>query len=254
MMRVTQIFILLILLIFGSANAAEKIKHPGQDVSGSIKLNYMSKIELPPGLWKVAAIKKTMGGGKWVDVSLIQEVENKIKAWLTISYPTNTNGNGWYKGDNNVCDDYDGQQSNYHEKKIKTNAGYINSGHCSSVWVSNWLDESTWDYWDIAELTHDYIRENNFSYPSALVFLESAWYSKENLISIAYAYNPEFSMITTSPYKDFDKSQWFKHNIDSHPDKKSFVDKAISIQKKTIISSYKAFGKRKPIDLTLYDF
>jgi hypothetical protein len=249
-----KICIIFLTLLFTNFAYAQKIKHPGQEVSGLVKLSYMTKINLPDGKWEVVSKNKENGGVGWVDVSLIQTEGNKIKAIAVIQYPTNTNGYGWYESSNDICDDYSGQKSNFHKKKVKEDAGYIMSGYCANVWTSNWIAADSWDSWDTMELIHTYIANNNLNYPPALTMLDSKWYSKENLVIIYYMYNPEFNGLATNRKVDFKKSDWHIYNVDKYPSKKLFIDKVINIQKQTISNSLKSFSKRKPIDLSFYDF
>tara|TARA_B110000858_G_C17785619_1_gene467113 strand:- start:223 stop:984 length:762 start_codon:yes stop_codon:yes gene_type:complete len=249
-----KISIIFLTILLANSAYAQKIKHPGQEISGLVKLSYMTKINLPPGNWEVVSKNKVNGGVGWVDVSLIQTEGNKIKAIAIIQYPTNTSAYGWYKSSDDICDDYSNQQSNFHQKKVKENAGYIMSGFCANVWTSNWIAADSWDSWDTMEKIHTYIANNNLNYPPALTMLDSKWFSKENLVTIYYMYNPEFNGLATNAKVNFKKSDWHKYNIDKHPSKKLFIDKAVNMQNKTILNSLKSFSKRKPIDLSLYDF
>ena len=251
---ILKVFVVCIYLFSFQAAHAQKIKYPGQEVSGLVNLNYMSKINLPVGNWEVVSKNKVNGGSGWVDVSLIQTEANKIKAIAIVQYPTKPSGNGWYKSSDDICDDYSGQKSNFHQKKIKEDAGYIMSGFCANVWTSNWLAASSWDSWGTMELIHTYIANNNLNYPPALTMLDSKWYSKENLVIIYYMYNPEFNGLATNAKVDFKKSDWHKYNVDKYPSKKLFIDKVVNIQKQTISNSLKSFSKRKPIDLSFYNF
>jgi hypothetical protein len=249
-----KIFIVCVFLFSFQTAHAQKIKHPGQEVSGMVKLTYESKVILPNGVWTVAGMTKSHGFPAWKYVSLVQRISNNIKAILIISYPKNPVTNGWYKGNDNTCDDYEGQNSNYHSKKIKENANIIKSGYCNSVYVENDVDASLWDSWDIMENMHNYIADNNLNYPPALIMLDSKYYSKINSLNIYYGYNPDFSSIDTIANINWKKSDWHKYNIEKHPSKNSLMKKIIAIQNNTIASSLPGFKKRKPIDLSFYDF
>ena len=128
------------------------------------------------------------------------------------------------------------------------------SGYCSSIYVENFVDASLWDSWDIMEKTHTYISDNNLIYPPALVIIDSKYYSKINLMGIYYAYNSNFSKVATSAKVDWKKSDWHKYNIEKYPSKNEFMNKVINRQKMTIENSFKGFSKRKPIDLSFYNF
>ena len=248
------ILIVLFLFTFTNSVFAQKIKHPGQEVSGFVSLSYESKIILPEGSWTVAGMTKSHVYPPWKTVSLVQSISSSIKALLVIEYPGNPVNNGWYKGSNNTCDDYEGQNSNYHSAKIKEQANSIISGYCNSVYVENYIDASLWDSWDIMEKTHDYITDNDLRYPPALIILDSKFYSKINLLNIYYGYNPDFSSVATTAKVNWKKSDWHKYNIEKYPSKNDFMKKIIAIQNNTIASSLPGFKKRKPVDLSLYSF
>ena len=254
MMRVTQIFILLILLIFGPANAAEKVKYVGQELSGEIKLTHENKIFLPPGMWEVSAITKTRGSTPWFNAAFVQIANSEIKAVLIIGYPREPVTNGWYRGSDDICDDYDGQQSNFHDKNVKTQANAIMSGICSAIYANTDVDQSLWDGWDVMRDTHEFIAQKNVKeYPAGLIHIDSSWYAKTHMANIYYSYNPEFSHIT-SKRGDWTKSDWSKYKIDDFPIKKAFMNKAIFSHQMVIDNSLKGYKKRKPVDLTPYDF
>lgn len=250
-----KILIVCIYLFSFQTVHAQKIKHIGQEISGLVKLTYESKVLLPSGDWTVAGMTKHHGNPPWKAVSLVQSISNSIKAFLIIQYPANsTAGYGWYQGEDDTCDDYEDQNSNFHSKKIDVKSNYIMSGYCNSIYVENNVDASMWDSWDIMENTHDYIRDNDLNYPPALIILDSKYYVKNNLVNIYYGYNPDFSKIATSANIYWKKSDWHKYNIENHPSKNNLMNKIIAIQNNTIATSLPGFKKRKPIDLSLYSF
>ena len=46
---IKKVILILFLFTFTNSVFAQQIKHPGQEVSGLVKLNYMTKINLPDG-------------------------------------------------------------------------------------------------------------------------------------------------------------------------------------------------------------
>ncbi|MDA7763644.1 hypothetical protein N8903_01605 [Pelagibacterales bacterium] len=251
---ILKVFVVCIYLFSFQAAHAQKIKYLGQEISEMVKLTYESKVILPNGVWTVAGMTKSHGYPVWKSVSLVQNISNNIKALLIITYPRDPVINGWYKGSDDTCDDYEGQNSNYHSKKIKEKANAIMSGYCNSVYVESDVDASLWDSWDIMENTHNYIADNNLNYPPALIMLDSKYYSKINLLNIYYGYNPDFSSIDTTANINWKKSDWNKYNIEKHPRKNAFMKKIIAIQNDTIVLSLPGFKKRNPVDLSLYNF
>ena len=255
MKKINKLFLipLFLIFIFGSANA-EKVNYVGQELSGEIKLTYETKVILPPGMWEVSAMTKKNQYPVWMETAFVQIDNSKIKAILIIGYPKEPVTNGWYKASDTPCDDYEGQQSNFHEKKIKTSAGFIMSGSCSAIYANTNVDQSLWDRWDVMRDTHEFIAKKNVNiYPVALIHIESNWYTKENAVEITYAYNPEFNNITSKKGK-WTKSEWSKYKIDDFPKKKDFMSKAIHVHNLAISNSINGLKKRKPIDLTFYDF
>jgi hypothetical protein len=102
--------------------------------------------------------------------------------------------------------------------------------------------------------THELIAKKNVKvYPATLIHIESTWYTRENAIEITYVYNPEFNNITSKKGNWYD-SEWSKYKIDDFPRKKDFMSKAIHVHKLAISNSINGLKKRKPIDLTFYDF
>ncbi|MDA9651748.1 hypothetical protein N9T16_03600 [Pelagibacteraceae bacterium] len=255
MKKINQLFLITFFLIFIFAPAnAEKVKYIGQELSGEIKLTYETKVILPLGMWEVSAMTKKHQYPVWMETAFVQIDSSKIKAILIVGYPKEPVINGWYEKSDTPCDDYDGQQSNFHEKKIKTSSGFIMSGSCSSIYANTNVDRSLWDKWDIMRDTHEFIAKKNVKvYPSALIHIESNWFTKENAVEITYAYNPEFNNIT-SKRGHWTDSEWSKYKIDDFPTKKDFMNEVIYSHKLAIDNSINGLKKRKPIDLSYYDF
>ena len=245
----------ILILLFLSTTYASDIKYVTQELSGEIKLNYETKIILPPGNWYVSAITKTHQFPVWNEVGFIQTDGSDLKAFLFIGYPKEPSAEGWYKGSYDACDDYEGQQSNFHEKNYKTQVNVIMSGYCSAIYANNEIDQSLWDSWDVMRETHSSIANKGIKqYPASMIHVDSKLYSKSNLVDIYYAYNPKFTGFSSKRGVSWTDSEWSKYKIDDFPKKKSFMEKIISNHKQTILNNTNSLKKRKPVDLSLYNF
>ena len=137
-----KIINVLILIFFATSAFAKQEPYPGQFVYGNIgPYGLDTEILLPPGEWIVAGVSTSNGGIRWAEIILLQTESKKIKALLNIKYPRkleerigkSSGGNhkeGWRRDkhfDNNTCDDYDRQNSNYHETLIKKRRTAMNS-------------------------------------------------------------------------------------------------------------------------------
>lgn len=243
--------------------------YPGEIVSGKIgKYGLGTSIILPTGNWEVAGIAKKNGTIRPVEIILIQRANSIIKSIFQIRYARDfglTQGwdavYGWRPEEtflNNTCDDYKKQRSNFHYKKIKKKSQQlIVDGECIAVYAIN-------DFYKYTELqkdnsleeafnmTDDFIMRNKLEYPNALVFIDNTYFSEKNYVQTYYAVNPELSDVKSSPGVYFNNSEWHRYNIDHHPQKKSFMDKAIFAGKQVFNKNINNFQDRKPLDFSSY--
>jgi len=265
---------LLSLLIVGVILAITNISfaaelYPGQVVSGEIgKFGLQTLINLPKGDWTVAGIAKKNGGVRPVDLILLQHSENKIKAYLHIRYVRSTGKTqgydpaaGWVPAEhneNNICDDYYDQKSNYHNETIeKRRQNLIQEGSCVAVYVlnniGNAMDLALENSNDEAfKMLGSYVKKNNLSYPNALLSIDHTYFTEKNLVQIYFGVNPEFKGIESRSEIYFKDSDWHKYQIDEHPEKNSFMSEAIFIGKDVLRGNLKRFPIGKSLDF--YDY
>ena len=228
-----------------------------------------SEIILPEGQWVVAGMKAINGGVRPVDVILIQKENTKIKALLNIKFPRSkglTQGwdavTGWKPKehyDNNNCDDYDNQRSNFHHAEInKRKQQLILEGYCLAIFAKNSINSATSlatksSLIDAFQNADEYIRNNNLSYPDAMVVIGNTYFTEENQIHINYMVNPDFANIPSKPGLSFSESDWYQFRINDYEEKKKFMSNAIYIGKSVNSEIARSYSKRKAIDLRPYN-
>jgi hypothetical protein len=229
-----------------------------------------TKFHLPQGEWTVAGLKSLNGGVRPVEVILIQSEGKSIKAILNIRYARDegpTQGwdavGGWKPAehyDNNNCDDYDEQRSNFHQVNIdKKKQSLIIEGSCLAIFARNDIqnlndvatDTSIIDAFDIA---NNYIQRKNLIIPEALVIVGSTYFTQKNQVHTYYMSNPAYSNIISNTRVPFKESEWNSYKINKYDDKKAYMANAISVGrnvKNTTAKNFKIYNKT--IDLRPYD-
>ncbi|MDA7763645.1 hypothetical protein N8903_01610 [Pelagibacterales bacterium] len=256
-------------LLLSLSNLSAKDLYPGQSVSGQIgKFGLGTNIILPEGNWVVAGVGSKNGTIRPAEFMLIQATGNKIKSVMFIRYardfgrPQSWDDNrGWRATeiiDNNTCDDYDDQKSNFHYKKVnkKKNILFVD-GSCMAVYALNdiynlnelRLDNSIEDTYQMAER---FMKQNQLIYPNALIFIDNTFFSKDNYVQIYYGLNPEFRNIDTLPERYFTDSDWHKYNIDKYSEKSNFMDEVIYFGKRAFDYNVDRFSDNKPLDFYTY--
>ncbi len=243
--------------------------YPGMSVTGMIgKFGLGTNILLPEGRWVVAGVGSKNGTIRPAEIILIQPSANKIKAVMFIRYARDIGKsqgwdivNGWRPKEtmeNNTCDDYDDQKSNFHYKKInKKVQNLVVDATCMAVYALNdiyninelQLDNSIDETYQLAE---NFIKQNELIYPNALIFIDNTFFSKNNHVQIYYAINPEFRNIKTLPGIYFTDSDWHKYNINQYPEKSNFMDEVIYTGKRVLDNNIFSFSKNKPLDFSSY--
>ena len=264
MIKILQIF----LIIFLTSNVlADQEPYPGQSVYGNIgPYGLGTEILLPPGEWIVAGVSKVNGGIRWAEIIFLQTESKKIKALLNIKYPRQLEkpinewgtNDGWRRDkhiNNNTCDDYDNQISNFHEVIIKKRQySRIVDASCISIYanhdtgIHSNLNSEAWN------LAHEYISRNGLSYPNALVQIDSTHFKLNNVIHLYFSINPEFSNINSNKNISFKDSAWNKYNIAKYTDKNDFMINTINIGLSTYDDNKRKFSKNKSLDLSQYNY
>ena len=260
---------LILIFLFSLNTLYARDLYQGQIVSGTIgNFGLNTKINLPYGEWVVAGMAKKNGTIRPVDLFLIQSYANKIKAIMIIRYARGKGKsqgwdyvNGWSPEqtfENNTCDDYENQNSNYHYKKInKKRQHLIINGACLAVYaknISNMFDLSMNNLnIDAVEMTQNYIEINALKLPNALVFIDNTYYIEENYVQTYFAVNPEFKGIKSNP-AIYNKSKWHKLNISADTSKFSYMSRAIQIGKTTLDKNKKILdsSNRRALDFINY--
>jgi hypothetical protein len=262
MIRIFQIF----LIIFLTSNAlANEEPYPGQLVYGNIgPYGLGTKILLPPGEWIVAGVSKTNGGIRWAEIILLQTESKKIKALLNIKYPRQLEkpinewgtNDGWRRDrhiNNNTCDDYDNQISNFHEVIIKKRQySRIVDASCISIYANHSISENSNLNSKAWNLAHEYISRNGLSYPNALVHIDNTHFRINNVIHIYFSINPEFNNINSNKNASFKDSAWNKYNIAKYKDKNDFMINALNIGLNTYNYNIRRFSNNRSLDLSEY--
>jgi hypothetical protein len=261
--------VVLVNLLLSLSNLSAKDLYPGQSVSGQIgKFGLGTNIILPKGEWVVAGVGSKNGTIRPAEIILMQTIGNEVKATMFIRYARDIGKSqgydvvhGWRPNetmDNNTCDDYDDQKSNFHFKKInKKVQNLIIDGSCMAVYALNdiynlnelQLDNSIEDTYQMAE---SFMRRNQLIYPNALIFIDNTFFSKNNYVQIYYALNPKFRDIDTLPERYFTDSDWHKYNIDKYPEKNNFMDEVIYAGKRTLDYNIERFSDNRPLDFYTY--
>jgi len=244
------------------------IKEPylGEVLSGTIgKYGLGTEIVLPEGKWVVAGVKASNGSVRWVDLVLIQFTSNKIKAVFNIKYPREKERPmvemhpvpGWRADrhyDNNTCDDYDNQGSNYHESLItKKQTSRLAEGSCISIYALNNISERL-GYSDTWTMAHQFIKKNQLDYPNSIVFIDNTYFSEQNVVHTYYGLNPDFVDIASRKFFNFSDSDWNKYNIKDHEEKNSFMNNAIYTGNITLTNNIRNFLNNKKLDFFQYSF
>ena len=242
----------------------------GHEVYGTVgPYGLGTKITLPSGIWKVAGSVTRNGGVRPLETILIQHEGKDIKAILNIKYVRGkgpTQGwdavGGWKRTDhydNNNCDDYGKQRSNYHYADIrKVKQNLILEGSCLAVFPRNDIpmmknlatSTSLKDAFDMAD---NYISDKELRYPSALIVLGNSFFTSENQVHIYYMSNPEFNNTKSEKGIAFKASEWNASNIDNHLEKKDYMSNAITIARNVASKIDLVFQKKKTLNLTQYD-
>lgn len=261
--------VVLMNLLLSLSNISAKDLYPGLSISGQIgKFGLGTNIILPEGEWVVAGVGSENGTIRPAEIILMQTIGNKVKAAMFIRYARDIGQsqgwdavNGWRSKetmDNNTCDDYDEQKSNFHYKKInKKVQNLIIDGSCMAVYALNdiynlnelQLDNSIEDTYQMAE---SFMRQNQLIYPNALIFIDNTFFSKNNYVQIYYALNPKFRDIDTLPERYFTDSDWHKYNIDKYPEKNNFMNEVINAGKRTLDYNIERFSDNRPLDFYIY--
>jgi hypothetical protein len=264
MIRILQIF----LVIFFTSNVlADKEPYPGQLVYDNIgPYGLGTKILLPPGEWIVAGVSAVNGGIRWAEIIFLQTESKKIKALLNIKYPRQLEkpinewgmNDGWRRDrhiNNNTCDDYDNQISNFHEVIIKKKQySRIVDASCISIYANHDIDNHSNLNSEAWNLAHEYISRNGLSYPNALVQIDSTHFRINNVIHLYYSINPEFSNISSSKNTSFRDSEWNKYNIANYKDKNDFMINALNIGLNTYYYNKRRFSNNRSLDLSEYNY
>ena len=239
---------------------------PGETLIGTIgKYGLGTEIVLPEGEWIVAGVSKTNGSVRWVELVLIQSESNKIKGIFNIKYPRrlekpivewDPSTVGWRKDkhiENNTCDDYEGQGSNFHKMAItKKKSNRIYEGSCVSVYASNRLNSLfITDAWSMAE---QYINRQELEYPNALVFIDNTYFREKNVVHTYFATNPYFSKIKSNSNSRFEYSDWYKYNISKHSNKNEFMNQMIDAAISTAQVNINRFLRKEKLDFSSYSY
>ena len=209
---------------------------------GSIgKYGLGTEIILPEGEWIVAGVKETNGSVSWVELVLIQSESNKIKGIFNFKYPRrlerpivewDPSTIGWRKDkhiDNNTCDDYDNQRSNFHEMDVSKKLNRIYGGSCISVYTSS-VNNSIIYKNDVWLMAQEFIKQSGIDYPEEFVFIDNTYFREKNVVHTYYAINHNF----------------FKN------EKSKFIKKAINIGKEVLRKNINKFLDNKKLDFTEY--
>ena len=265
---ITKLNLAFFFIILSSVNSfAIKEPYLGEVLSGTIgKYGLGTEIVLPEGRWVVAGSKATNGGVRWVDLVLIQFASNKIKAIFNIKYPREKERPmvemhpipGWRTDrhyDNNTCDDYDDQGSNFHEELItKKHSSRLAEGSCISIYALNNISESLNINSETWVMAHRFIKENQLDYPNSIVFIDNTYFSEHNVVHTYYGLNPDFIDITSSKFINFRDSDWNKYNIIKHDEKNSFMSGVIYAGKGILSNNIRNFLNNKRLDFSEYAF
>ena len=184
----------------------------GQLLQGKIKFANQTNINLPKGEWTVVSTDYSFKRAyAYKEVTLIQVDENKMKSFLIINYPRDKgNGNGWWKGLNDACDDFNNQRSSFHKNTSKKSGIHSNMsqdsrtdgitmGYCISIWNEEFKN-SNLDL--ISNKSMQYFDSNNIDKPSSLIWTQQVYHSLYNKVKISYAYNVLSNKVSNekSPY------------------------------------------------------
>jgi len=258
-----KILLLLIFSILFSVNSfAKKEPYIGEILYGNIgPFGLGTEILLPEGEWVVAGVTVSNGSVRWAELVLLQIESDKIKALLNIKYPRKLEApinewgtnDGWRRDkhfDNNTCDDYDGQNSNYHETLIKKVLGgqRIIRAVCLSVHgISNFnpnrkFSSKSW------RMAHDYVERVNLNYPNNLVFVDTTFFRLTNMVHVYFATNPEFILSKSRQGSPSEGNPWSKGNITKNDDKNKFMSDVIMIGQNTMSNNIDDFIDGKRLD------
>lgn len=261
-----KIFIYTYILLFFSSISSFAVKTPylGETLVGSIgKYGLGTEIILPKGEWTVAGVKETNGSVSWVELVLIQSESNKIKGIFNFKYPRrlerpivewDPSTIGWRKDkhiENNTCDDYGKQGSNFHKMAItKKKINRIYEGSCVSVYAINQLNSLfITDAWSMAE---QYINRQELEYPNALVFIDNTYFREKNVVHTYFATNPYFSKIKSNSNSRFEDSEWYKHNVSKYDNKNEFMKNMIDVATSTVQVNINRFLREEKLDFSSY--
>ena len=262
-----KILLLLIFSILFSVNSfAKKEPYIGEILYGNIgPFGLGTEILLPEGEWVVAGVTVSNGSVRWAELVLLQIESDKIKALLNIKYPRKLEApinewgtnDGWRRDkhfDNNTCDDYDGQNSNYHETLIKKVLGgqRIIAATCISIFASNRFDKSTNFQSQAWRMAQDYVERVNLNYPNVLLNIDNTYFSLENVVHTYYSINPGINGIKSRDGASRSNSAWDKYNISKHEDKNKFMSNAIFIGQNVLRQNDRSFSNHKRLDLREY--
>ena len=262
-----KILLLLIFSILFSVNSfAKKEPYIGEILYGNIgPFGLGTEILLPVGEWVVAGVTASNGSVRWAELVLLQIESDKIKALLNIKYPRKLEApinewgtkDGWRRDkhfDNNTCDDYDGQDSNYHETLIKKVLGgqRIIAATCISIFASNRFDKSTNFQSQAWRMAQDYVERVNLNYPNVLLNIDNTYFSLENVVHTYYSINPGINGIKSRDGASRSNSAWDKYNISKHEDKNKFMSNAIFIGQNVLRQNDRSFSNHKRLDLREY--
>lgn len=267
-MKKTSILFAFIFLSYSISSFAKNEPYLGQFLAGTIgKFGLGTEIILPKGEWVVAGVSTTNGGIRWAELVLIQTELDKIKTILYIKYPrklektiTNMAGGdhkqGWTRAkhvDANTCDDYSMQNSNFNEVNFtKRFTSRIFEGTCISVYAINKINPGTKDRLEVWRMTHEFINRSNLEYPNSLVFVDNTYFSLNNVVHSYFAINPEFQSIASNKNILFKDSDWHKYNINSHPKKKSYMDKVTYIGRQVLEDNQVNFLQERALNFLPY--
>ena len=268
----SKIILIIISCLFLNINA---LNFAGAFNSGQIVSNITdsmglgTKFYLPDGEWTVIGAKSLNGGVRPVEAILIQRDGSKIKAILNIKFARDlgpTQGwdavGGWKPKehfDNNNCDDYNNQRSNFHNANIeKKKQNLIIEGSCLAIFVRNYIfrldslsnDSSIMEAFEVAD---DYILRNDLELPEALIVVGSTYFTEKNQVHTYYMANPQINNINSKSQVEFRDSEWNYDKINSHTDKKAYMDNAISIGKTVRTQVVNSFKNGNTLDLRSYN-
>ena len=241
-MKKIFIYTYTLLSFFSISTFAIETPFSGQTLTGTIgKYALGTEIILPEGEWIVAGVKENNGSIRWVELVLIQSESKKIKGIFNIKYPRrlelpivewDPSTIGWRKDkhiENNTCDDYDNQRSNFHEMDVSKKLNRIYGGSCISVYTSS-VNNSIISKNDVWLMAQEFIKQSGIDYSEEFVFIDNTYFREKNVVHTYFAINHDF----------------FKN------EKSKFIKKAINIGKEVLRKNINKFSDNKKLDFTEY--